>query len=156
RAGDPSTLTDIAAIRPIVAAATYEQVMGDTQGAIDWVKRQRFANGRFGITGFCWGGGVVWMAAARSADLRAAVAWYGPLRHPATPSTTDPNRPYPVDIAGQLKCPVLGLYGALDQGIPVSAVEQMRTTLAANGNPTHSEIVLYRDAPHGFHADYRS
>ena len=156
RAGDPSTLTDFAAIRPIIATATYEQVMADTQGAIDWVKHQAYSNHKFGITGFCWGGNVVWMAAARSPDVRAGVAWYGQLVAPPTPAPNDPNRPYPADIATHLHAPVLGLYGALDQGISQESVQRMRTALASNSNPTHSEIVVYPDAPHGFHADYRS
>ena len=66
------------------------------------------------------------------------------------------HRPWPIDIAADLRTPVLGLYGALDQGIPVATVEQMRTALNANGNPSHSDIIVYPDAGHGFHADYRS
>ena len=156
RAGDPSTLTDMAAIRPIVASATYDQVMGDTTGAIAWMKAQSFAKDvGFGITGFCWGGSWPWLASARIPDVKAGVAWYGRLVGPQTPATNDPNRPWPIDVAGDLKAPVLGLYGAHDQGIPVATVEQMRAALAAAGNPTHSEIIVYEDAGHGFHADYR-
>ncbi len=156
RAGDPSTMTDMAQIRPIVIAATYQQVMDDTQGAIDWVKRQSFSNHKFGVTGFCWGGGITWMASAHCPDIKAGVAWYGPLAHPGTMPANDPNRPYPVDIAPHLRTPVLGLYGALDQGITAASVEAMRAALASTGNASHSEIHVYSDAPHGFHADYRS
>ena len=155
RAGDPSTLTDMAAIRPIVATATYEQTMQDTQGAIDWTRRQTFSNGKFGITGFCWGGAIVWMAAARCPEIRAGAAWYGRLVGPATPSANDAARPWPIDIAARLRTPVLGLYAANDQGIPVASVAQMRAALAASGNPSHSELIVYPDAGHGFHADYR-
>lgn len=157
RAGDPAPMTDMTAIMQIVSTATYEQVMGDTQGAIAWLKQQSFAKGdAIGITGFCWGGAVVWLAAARFPDIKAGVAWYGRLVPPATPSASDPNRPWPVDIAGNLHTPVLGLYGAHDQGIPVETVEQMRAALQAADNPSQSEIVVYPDAGHGFHADYRS
>lgn len=158
RAGDPAPLTDFNQIAPIVAAAHYEQVMVDTEGAVNWLKAQSFAKGgAIGITGFCWGGAVVWLAAARIPDIKAGVAWYGRIVAPATGEFMyEPGRPWPIDIAGTLHTPVLGLYGARDQGIPVATVEQMRAALQAADNPSHSEIVIYPDAGHGFHADYRS
>jgi carboxymethylenebutenolidase len=159
RAGNPAPLTDMNAIRAIVQAAHYEQVMGDTDGAIHWLRSQRFVqHNALAVTGFCWGGGVVWMAAARfPVELKAAVAWYGPLLRPQPNGFGyEEHRPYPIDIAPTLRTPVLGLYGALDQGISQDAVTQMRTALNTHGNPTHSEIVVYPDAQHGFHADYRS
>jgi len=157
RAGDPAPLTEQVAIMQIVNQATYEQVMGDTQGAITWLKAQRFAKpDAIGITGFCWGGGYVWLSAARFPDIKAGVAWYGRIVGPATPVANDPQRPWPIDIAGNLHTPVLGLYGALDQGIPVATVEQMRAALQAADNPSGSQIIVYPDAGHGFHADYRS
>lgn len=157
RAGDPATLSDFAAIRPIVAATPFEQVMGDTEGALAWLRTQRFVNRQaLGITGFCWGGTVVWMAAARFAAIKAGVAWYGRLVRPqAGGFGADEERPWPVDIASQLKAPVLGLYGENDRGIPVANVEAMRAALASAGNATHSELVIYPGADHGFHADYR-
>jgi carboxymethylenebutenolidase len=157
RAGDPAALTDIAAVRPIVAAATYEQVMDDTDGAVRFLRGKPFvARGEFAITGFCWGGAVTWMAAARNRAFKAGVAWYGRLiAPPADGFGAEAGRPWPSDVAGKLKCPVLGLYAAEDRGIPLSQVETMRAALAANGNPTKSEIVVYEGAQHGFHADYR-
>lgn len=156
RAGDPAPMTDMTAIRAIVVTATNDQVMGDTEGAIAWLQHQNFTkHDAIGITGFCWGGAVVWMAAAHFPAIKAGVAWYGRLVPPASPAANDPNRQWPVDIAGNLHTPVLGLYGAHDQGIPVESVEQMRAALQAADNPSHSEIVVYPDAGHGFHADYR-
>lgn len=158
RAGDPSTATDFSVIAPIVGAATHEQVMGDTQGAITWLNAQRFVRrNRIGITGFCWGGAVVWMAAARFPEIRAGVAWYGRLISAPAGSAfnAEQGRQYPVDIASSLRAPVLGLYGGRDQGIPQTTVEQMRAALTAAGNRTHSEIIVYPEAEHGFHADYR-
>jgi carboxymethylenebutenolidase len=156
RAGDPAPLTDMNAVMQIVRTATYEQVMLDTQGAIDWLKHQGYVKGgAIGVTGFCWGGAVVWLAAARFPDIKAGVAWYGHITGPDTPAANDPHRPWPIDIAASLRTPVLGLYGAQDQGITVASVEQMRTALNANNDPSHSEIVIYPDAGHGFHADYR-
>lgn len=152
RAGDPAPLTDFERIFQIVNAATYEQVMADTGAALDWLAAQSFADtSRAGITGFCWGGTVVWMACARF-DFRAGVAWYGRLVAPAQGG--EAGRPYPVDIAGDLRCPVLGLYAENDQGIPLDSVEAMREALAQAGK-ADSEIVVYPGTQHGFHADYR-
>lgn len=156
RAGDPSTATTIQEVLPIVAQATMDQAIGDTGGALDWLRGQPFVRDRnIGVTGFCWGGDVVWMTCTRL-DFRAGVAWYGRLAPPAPGQLgAGEERPRPIDVAGELNCPVLGLYGELDQGIPVADVEQMREALAANGNPTGSRIIVYPEAQHGFHADYR-
>ena len=152
RAGDPAAMTDFTQIQAIVRAATYPQVMGDTGAALAWLDGQPWADvSRAGITGFCWGGTVVWMACAAH-DFRAGAAWYGRLVAPA--QNAEQDRPWPVDIAGDLRCPVLGLYGELDQGIPLDSLEAMRAALAAAGR-TDSEIVVYPGAEHGFHADYR-
>lgn len=156
RAGDPAPLTDFAEIRKLVATATNEQVMGDIAATLAWVKRQPNADGRrIGITGFCWGGAVVWMAAARFRDFRAGVAWYGRLTPPAAGEfLAGEQRAWPIDVAGQLNAPVLGLYAEKDQGIPLPSVEAMRAALRAAGK-RGSDIVVYPGAQHGFHADYR-
>lgn len=150
RQGDVSTLSDIEEIRKIVAQVPDAQVMADLDAAASWIKSSGAANSeRLGITGFCWGGRIVWLYAAHSAQLKAGVAWYGRLV--GKPSALQPTNP--LDFAGNLKAPVLGLYGGKDQGIPLETVEQMRTALKA----THSAstIVVYPDAPHAFYADYR-
>ena len=160
RAGDPSQLTDYAQIRPIVATAKAAQVHGDIGATLAWLGKQTFASkGKSGITGWCWGGTPVWMSAAEQPRIGAGVAFYGRMVPPGPPKPTDPppsdpTRKYPVDIAGKLKAPVLGLYGGKDQGIPVATVEQMRAALAAAGN-TSSQIIVYPEADHGFFADYR-
>jgi carboxymethylenebutenolidase len=157
RAGDPAPMTDFNAIRQIVGTASYAQVMGDTSGAIDWLKAQTFVNGdALGITGFCWGGTVVWMAAAHISNLKAGVAWYGRLVAPEPGGFgAEPGRPWPYDVAADIAIPVLGLYGELDQGISQQSIENMRAAFSAADNPTGSEIVVYPGANHGFHADYR-
>ncbi|HRE44171.1 MAG TPA: dienelactone hydrolase family protein, partial [Terricaulis sp.] len=103
------------------------------------------------------GGAVTWMAAARFAQIKAGVAWYGRLTPPAAGGFgAEADRPWPVNVAADLKAPVLGLYAENDNGIPLSTVEEMRAALAAAGNPTGSEIIVYPGAQHGFHADYRA
>jgi carboxymethylenebutenolidase len=156
RAGDPATMTSFDEIRPIVATANYEQVMGDTSGAIDWIRAQSFTDGDIGITGFCWGGTVVWMAAAHLTHIKAGVAWYGRVVRPAAGSWgSEEERPWPLDSAANLRKPVLGLYAELDNGIPLEGVERFRAALNANSNPSRSEIIVYPGVQHGFHADYR-
>lgn len=135
-------LTDIAQIRPIVAQATPDQVDGDVRAVTTWIKAQKYAApGKIGITGFCWGGAVVWRTAMVNPDVKAGVAWYGQLK------------PL-IARAGELKAPVLGLYGALDKGIPQTDVDAMKAALKAAGKKG-SDIRVYADAEHGFHADYR-
>lgn len=158
RAGDPAPLTEWAEIAKIVGAATHTQVMGDIGAVLDAVARGDIAGAdgaRIGITGFCWGGLVTWMACSEFAQIKAGVAWYGRLATPPAPNAlfTD-GRPFPVDVAAQLKAPVLGLYAESDQSIPLADVERMRAVLAAARNDA-SAIHVYPGTQHGFHADYR-
>lgn len=157
RVEDPAPLSDMSRIQQIVAAADYEQVMGDVSAAMDWASGQLWArDDAFGITGFCWGGKVVWQAAARFAAIRAGVAWYGRLAPAAeaTPEQVAAGRPWPVDLADDLKGVVIGNYGGQDRGIPLPSVDAMTQALVSAGQ-TESGIKVYPDAPHGFHADYR-
>lgn len=153
RAGDPSATEDRTAIMKMVATATDAQVTGDVAAAVAYLKAQPFADAkRMGVTGFCWGGAVVWETIARSKDFKAGVAWYGRLTGGMSPD--DASNRNPLDLASDLKAPVLGLYGGKDAGIPLADVEKMRAALKAAGK-TGSEIVVFPDAQHGFHADYR-
>ncbi len=150
RQGDVSQVADIAQIMPIVSQVPDAQVMADLDAAVAFAAKSGHGDtNRLGITGFCWGGRIVWLYAAHNPHLTAGVAWYGRLV-----GTTDPLHPKnPLDIAAQLKAPVLGLYGGQDQGISQDSLAQMRAKLQAAHKP--SEIVVYPDAGHGFHADYR-
>ncbi|HZV85457.1 MAG TPA: dienelactone hydrolase family protein [Brevundimonas sp.] len=156
RVADPAG-AEMARVQEIVAAAGYEQVMGDIAATMDWASQQLWANSaKVGITGWCWGGKVVWQACARFASIDAGVAWYGRLAPAATatPEQVAGGQPWPVDLADDLKAPVLGLYGEADRGIPLPSVETMRAALQRAGQ-TDSRIDVYPAAPHGFHADYR-
>ena len=150
-----ATTTDRAAMMKIVGTAKLEQVMGDVGTTLDWLGKQDFVAAKhIGITGFCWGGNFVWMAAARFPQVKAGVAWYGRLAGPSAGQPVNDVRKNPLDIAADLKAPVLGLYGGLDKGIPATDVEAMRAALKAAGK-TGSDLIVYPQAEHGFHADYR-
>jgi carboxymethylenebutenolidase len=151
RQGDVTKILDIKEIlSTVVAKVPDAQVMSDLDATAAWAGTAGGGSiSKLGITGFCWGGRIVWLYAAHSSKLRAGVAWYGRLV--GTPNQLQPR--YPIDVAGSLKAPVLGLYAEDDAGIPLETVEQMRKALRAAGSP--SEMVVYPGAPHGFHADYR-
>ncbi|WP_435009917.1 dienelactone hydrolase family protein [Tundrisphaera lichenicola] len=153
RQGDVSNLTDFQEIFKIVAKVPDAQVMSDLDAAVAFAKASGKADtAKLGVTGFCWGGRIVWLYAAHNPNLKAGVAWYGRLAQ--TPGQENDLQPkYPIDLVESLKAPVLGLYGEADQGIPVASVEKMRAALKAAGKP--GEIILYPDTPHAFHADYR-
>ena len=148
RQGDPSAMKDWEEIRSkIVSKVPDEQVMRDLNSTARFAASEGGNIDRLGITGFCWGGRIVWLYAAHNPRLKAGVAWYGKLDVPR-----DELHPQmPVDIGASLLCPVLGLYGALDQSIPLADVEKMRAAITKHG----SDIIVYPEAGHGFHADYR-
>lgn len=150
RHGDPRKLTNIQEILTnIVAKVPDAQVMSDLDACVAWAKVSGGDTARLGITGFCWGGRIVWLYAAHNPQLKAGVAWYGRLVGQASALT--PKQP--TDLAGNLKAPVLGLYGGADAGIPLDTVWDMQDKLKAAGGK--SMIHVYDDAPHAFHADYR-
>ena len=150
RQGDAGSYVEVAKlIAEVVSRARDAQVLADLDACVAWAATQGGDIRRLGITGFCWGGRIVWMYAAHNPALTAGVAWYGPVaRAYAAGDKTA------IELAPRIKAPMLGLYGADDAGIPTDTLEQMRAALKAAGN-TRSEIVLYPDTPHAFYADYR-
>lgn len=153
RIGDPKKVVDVAEImRSIVSKSADAQVMADTDDAFAFAAQEGASATRRAITGFCWGGRVVWLYAAHSKALKAGVAWYGRLIDKnEKPNPLQPT--YPINIVDKLQAPVLGLYGGKDTGIPLADVEQMQ--LALNQARSPSEIIVYPNAQHGFFADYR-
>ena len=149
--GDVSKMSDINDIlSKVVSKVPDAQVMSDLDATVAWADRSSKGNiAKLGITGFCWGGRIVWLYAAHNPQLKAGVAWYGRLVGRA--NELQPK--HPIDVAASLKAPVLGLYGGDDSGIPLDTIEQMRKALKTQANP--SEIIVYANTPHGFHADYR-
>ncbi|BAU46878.1 carboxymethylenebutenolidase [Sulfurifustis variabilis] len=151
RQGDVSKMPDVKEIlAKVVSKVPDKQVLSDIDATFAWAtKSDKGDAGRQGITGFCWGGRIVWLYAAHNPKLKAGVAWYGRLTSEANERTPR----HPLDLAGELEAPVLGLYGGADAGIPLDTVERMRAAIKAAGGK--SEIVVYADAPHAFLADYR-
>jgi len=151
RQGDVATLSDTQEIvTKVVARVPDAQVLADLDASVSWATASGEGNvQKLGITGFCWGGRIVWLYAAHNPTLKAGVAWYGRLA--GKPSDLQPK--HPIDVASSLKAPVLGLYGGEDRGIPLDTIDQMRQALHAAGSS--SQIVVYPKTPHGFYADYR-
>jgi carboxymethylenebutenolidase len=155
RQGDPAKYTEIAKLMAeVVSKVPDAQVMADLDGAVKWAGANGGNTRKVGITGFCWGGRITWLYAGQSPNVKAGVAWYGRLVGQSTALTPK----HPVELAAGLKAPVLGLYGGQDTGIPLTTVNEMKDALAAakgNRAAQRSEFVVYPDAPHAFHADYR-
>jgi len=155
RQGDVSKLTDFKEIQSkVVSKVPDAQVLSDLDAAVAFAKKDPHADtSKLAITGFCWGGRIVWLYAAHQPALKAGVAWYGRI----VGDKDDLHPRFPADVATQLKAPVLGLYGAKDQGIPVDTVQQQAQALAASSNAASkaSSIHIYPEAGHAFFADYR-
>jgi carboxymethylenebutenolidase len=150
RYGDPRTLKSIPEIQStIISKVPDAGVMSDLDATVAWAAANGGDSTRLAITGFCWGGRITWLYAAHNRAVKAGVAWYGRLA-----ADKNPLQPqHPLDLAAQVKAPVLGLYGGGDKGIPLQDVESMRAALKAAGGS--SQIHVYDEAPHAFHADYR-
>ncbi|MCF8160257.1 MAG: dienelactone hydrolase family protein [Polaromonas sp.] len=157
RQGDPGSYGEMARlIDEVVSKVSDAQVMKDLDGAVAWAGANGGNLKKVGITGFCWGGRITWLYSEQSKNVKAGVAWYGRLVGTSTALTPK----HPLDLAADLKAPVLGLYGGEDDGIPLTTLNQMKDALAeagAKGNAAAkaSEFMVYQDAPHAFHADYR-
>jgi carboxymethylenebutenolidase len=156
RQGDVGKMTDIGAIiKNVIDKVPDEQVMKDLDATVEWAKKSGKLDGdRVGITGFCWGGRIVWLYSARGGPggaPKAGVAWYGRLSNATNALQTKSA----IDIGAKLRAPVLGLYGGQDSGIPIGQIEIMRREIAANPKKVAGEIIVYPDAPHAFNADYR-
>jgi carboxymethylenebutenolidase len=153
RQGDAGSYGEVAKLMAEVVSQTPDaQVLADLDACVAWARANGGDTTRLGVTGFCWGGRITWLYAAHQRAVRAGVAWYGRLVGPT--SALHPAQP--VDVAGRLHAPVLGLYAQKDAGIALDSVERMKTALAAgNAAAKRSEFVVYPDAQHAFHADYR-
>jgi carboxymethylenebutenolidase len=151
RYGDATKISDFKTlIDTIVRKAGDDQVLSDLDATAKWAGVNGGDASKLAVTGFCWGGRATWMYTAHNPNIKAGVAWYGSM----TKHANDQRPVHPIDVADKIKGRVLGLYGELDKGIPVSEAEEMRAKLKSVGD-TKSEIVIYQGADHGFLADYR-
>ena len=157
RQGDAQSYGEMAKLMSeVISKVPDAQVMGDLDATVAWAAANGGNTDKLAVTGFCWGGRQTWLYAAHSPKVKAGVAWYGRL----VGNATDLTPKNPVDVADQLKAPVLGLYGGEDTGIPLDTVDKMKNALAKAGERGNaaakaSEFVIYPTAPHAFHADYR-
>ena len=157
RQGDPSSYGEMARLQAeVISKVPDAQVMNDLDACLFWADAHGGNSKRLVMTGFCWGGRISWLYAMHQPKLKAAVAWYGRLEGQKTSATPA----HPIDLVANLKAPVLGLYGGADTGISLASVEGMKSALsqlAGQGNAAakESNFVIYPDAPHAFHADYR-
>ena len=154
RQGDPGSYGEIGKlIAEVVSKVPDAQLMNDLDACVAWAAQNGGNTQKLAVTGYCWGGRITWLYAAHQAKVKAAVAWYGRLVGP----TSDLNPQQPLSLVKQLKAPVLGLYGGADSGIPVENIDTMKAALAG-GTPSAqaSLFQVYADAPHAFHADYRT
>lgn len=150
RQGDPAALDNMQTlIRDIVSKVPDPQVMSDLDATLAWAGKNGGNVSKAAVTGFCWGGRIVWLYAAHNPKIKAGAAWYGRVVGQAS----DLQPKHPIDVATSLTVPVLGLYGGKDQGIPLDTLDKMREGLKQG--KTKSEIIVYPDAQHGFNADYR-
>jgi carboxymethylenebutenolidase len=150
RQGDPTKYTEIPKlIAEVVSKVPTAQVMSDLDATVAYAKASGKADtAKLAVTGFCWGGFATWMYAGHNPGLKAAVAWYGVDR-----KTSDIIPKNPIDIIGDLKCPVLALYGGQDQSIPKEIIDKRQEACKAASKTC--EFKVYPDTPHGFNADYR-
>ena len=149
RQGDVSKLTDMKEIFAIVEKVPDVQVMRDLDDTMSWSRKNGANVTQLSITGFCWGGRIVWLYCSHNPMVAAGVAWYGRLEG----QVNDLRPTFPIDVAPTLKVPVLGLYGGADTGISQESVEKMRAALKTANSK--SQIIVYPDTPHAFFADYR-
>ncbi|MCW5749746.1 MAG: dienelactone hydrolase family protein [Alphaproteobacteria bacterium] len=150
RQADMSKITDMQGAIAVAQRVPDAQVLADLDTTARFVDATGKGNmEKLAITGFCYGGRITWLYTAHQPKVKAGIAWYGRL----VGQKSDLQPVHPVDVAARMNAPVLGLYGGADQGIPLDTVEQMKKALSAAGKK--HEFVVYPDAPHAFHADYR-
>jgi carboxymethylenebutenolidase len=155
RQGDATKISEVKQlIQQIVSKTPDAQVMSDLDATVAWASKQPHADAsKLGITGFCWGGRITWLYSAQQPALKAGVAWYGKV----VGEKDELHPKHPVDVAADIKAPVLGLYGGRDQGIPLESLEQLKVALQASSSSAAKQCAfhVYPEAGHAFAADYR-
>ena len=154
RQGDVSTIATPKELnRDIFSKIPDTQAMSDLDSTVEYAEKNSGNTKKLSITGFCWGGRIVWLYAAHNSNVDAGAAWYGRIANAPNAPKNDAQPTMPIDIAKNLKVPVIGFYGGMDTGIPQDTVQRMQDDLKKG--KSKSEIIVYPNAGHGFHADYR-
>lgn len=154
RQGEIKDLKDSREInRSIYSKIPDTQSMTDLDSTVAWAGKNGGKTKKLSITGFCWGGRIVWLYAAHNPKVKAGAAWYGRVVPTPNSPVNELQPTTPFDHVKELKVPVLGLYGGLDKGIPLDGVQRMQDELKKY--KSGSEIMVFPNADHGFHADYR-
>jgi carboxymethylenebutenolidase len=147
--GEPAAYDDFGRVMELFETVTIDTVERDLDATLVDVATLGFSGSNVGITGFCWGGWVAFLAALRH-RFGASVTWYGG-------GIVETGRlPFPalIDEAASLATPWLGLFGELDRSIPADHLDRLLAELDATSTTAH-EIVRYPGADHGFHCDGR-
>lgn len=146
----PGKWDDVAAAARAAGGASDTQAMGDTQGAIDYLRRLPYLNGKVGIIGFCSGGRQAYLAACTLKGLDAAVDCWGGRVFP-TPEERKPGDPIPpIEFTKDLSCPLLGIFGNDDRNPDPDQVNRTEAELKKHGKTY--EFHRYDGAGHGFFA----
>ena len=154
RQGDVKDLKDPREINTkIFSQIPDTQSMSDLDATAAWAAKNGGDGKRLSITGFCWGGRIVWLYAAHNPHLKAGAAWYGRIAPTPNSPVTSAQPTTPIDHVKEIKVPVIGFYGGMDKGIPVDHVQRMQDELKKG--TSGSELIVFPNAEHGFHADYR-
>ncbi len=154
RQGEVSTIQTSGKLnRQIFSKIPDTQSMSDLDATVEWAKKNSGNTKKLSITGFCWGGRIVWLYAAHNSKVDAGAAWYGRVVPTPNSPKNEAQPTTPIDYAKDLQVPVIGFYAGLDTGIPLDGVQKMQDELKKG--KSKSEIIVYPNAKHGFHADYR-
>lgn len=137
REGGTAQVADASTIPGLLSGAPPERHVQDFQSGLEYLKQQPFVKpDRAGMVGFCFGGGVTWLVAAGTPELRAAVPFYGP--------------PVPASEVPKITAPILAIYAARDNRINAS-IPEIEAAMQQNGK-TYQKII-YPDVDHAFHND---
>lgn len=154
RQGDVKNIADSRQLNTqIFSKIPDTQSMSDLDATVAWAAKNNGNTKKLSITGFCWGGRIVWLYAAHNSNVKAGAAWYGRVAPTPNSPVNEAQPTTPIDYAKDLKVPVVGFYGAKDTGITVESVRRMEADL--NKGKSGSKIYIYDTAGHGFLADYR-
>jgi carboxymethylenebutenolidase len=155
RRGAPKDPNNIETVFPVMFGLPDSEAVQDLEAAADYLRAMPGATGKVGAIGFCSGGRHTLLFACSSSKVDAAIDCWGGFIHRATPNdeTTAARPKPPLDMVGQLNCPLFGVFGAEDQNPPVELEPELKKRAQAAGKDVTTKV--YPNAGHAFLADYR-